>query len=370
VSTPRIPLLVPELPSAEDVLPYLKRIDTNRWYTNFGPLNGELEARLLAQCNAPGSAVVTVSSCTLGLELGLLALGLRAGARVLIPSFTFVATATAVLRAGMRVAVADVDRDTWLLTPEIAEAAVKAGDIDCVMPVATFGHGHRIADWDAFSERTGIPVFIDAAGAFGNQDAGHRTHMVFSMHATKSLGSAEGGFVISADLGFIERIRKLSNFGIEGASGIVNTAGSNAKLSEYHAAIGLAALDRWPAHVERRRALHLEYIARFSERCAPARLQKRPEHGIYTILAACLPSGTDARAVAEKLERAGIGTRRWYHPLINRHPGFAACTVAGSLTQAESISGQVLGLPFHTFLSGDDIAQVCDALADAIAKRP
>ena len=74
----RIPLLVPELPSAEALLPYLKRIDASRWYTNFGPLNAELEARLSATFGARDIGLVTVSSCTLGLELGLLALGLPA----------------------------------------------------------------------------------------------------------------------------------------------------------------------------------------------------------------------------------------------------------------------------------------------------
>lgn len=364
----RIPLLVPELPSAEALLPYLKRIDASRWYTNFGPLNAELEARLSATFGARDIGLVTVSSCTLGLELGLLALGLPAQARVLIPAFTFVATATSVLRAGMRVVVGDVDPESWLLTPEIAEASLKAGDIDCVMPVATFGHGHDVAGWDRFTERTGVPVFIDAAGAFGNQAAGERVHAVFSMHATKSLGSAEGGFVVSNDRAFIDRIRKLSNFGIEGVSGIVNATGSNAKLSEYHAAIGLAALDRWPDHAARRRRLHTDYIGCFKERCAPARLQARPDDDIYTILATCLPPGVDARAVADRLEHAGIGTRRWYHPLINRHPAFAQCAVSGELATAQAISGQVLGLPFHTFLSGDDITRVCETLAGAMAR--
>ena len=127
--TQRIPLLVPDMPLAAEIAPYLARIDAARWYTNFGPLVRELEAalaaRMQAQAAAPGPLhLVSVANCTVGLELGLQALGLPAGALVLLPSFTFVATATAVLRAGMLPAAADVDGASWLLTPALAREAI------------------------------------------------------------------------------------------------------------------------------------------------------------------------------------------------------------------------------------------------------
>ena len=91
-------------------------------------------------------------------ELALSALGLSPGARVLIPALTFVATATAVLRAGLRPVVADVDAESWLLTPRIAERALAAVRCDCVMPVTTFGCAQDAAAWDDFSERTSLPI--------------------------------------------------------------------------------------------------------------------------------------------------------------------------------------------------------------------
>src|SRR5689334_13977749 len=97
----RIPLLVPDMPSADELLPYLRRIDASRWYTNFGPLVDELERELRESLGeASQAALTTVANCTLGLELALAASGLAPGARVLLPALTFVATGMAVRRAG------------------------------------------------------------------------------------------------------------------------------------------------------------------------------------------------------------------------------------------------------------------------------
>jgi len=197
----RIPLLVAQLPDTEALTPYLRQIDANRWYTNFGPLVTQLEQRFAASFAPTPVAPVAISASngTAGLELALCALELMPGARVLLPALTFVATATSVIRSGYRPIIGDVDPDTWLLTPEIARAYAALHRIDAVMPVATFGNPQDVDAWDRFVEDTGIPVIIDAAGAFGNQRAGRRCHVVFSLHATKALAAGEGGMVVSYD---------------------------------------------------------------------------------------------------------------------------------------------------------------------------
>ena len=244
----RIPLLIPDLPNAAELRPYLERIDAARWYSNFGPLCREFESALAAMFNQHNAApvqVTTVGNCTLGLELALTALDLEPGSRVLVPALTFVATATAVVRAGLVPVVADVDPQSWLLTPEIARAACAELEIAAVLPVATFGCPHDMAGWDRFSADTGLPVVIDAAGAFGNQWQTGNATLVFSLHATKSLAAGEGGLVVSRDRRLVARVRQLSNFGInlDPEAGVpvgqVDAPGTNAKLSEYHAAVGL-----------------------------------------------------------------------------------------------------------------------------------
>ena len=110
MTSQRIPLLIPDMPLAEELLPWLKRIDATRWYSNFGPLVRELEGALIgmfALRNDKALHLTTVSNCTAGLELALIALDLKPGSRVLVPALTFVATATAVIRAGHVPVIAD-----------------------------------------------------------------------------------------------------------------------------------------------------------------------------------------------------------------------------------------------------------------------
>ena len=123
MSAARIACLVPDLPAAEAILPYLREIDAARWYTNFGPLATRFEARAAALVGAdPPPHCVATASGTLALECALRALDLPAASRVLVPAFTFPATALAVLSAGHVPVLADVDPGSWTLTTALVEA--------------------------------------------------------------------------------------------------------------------------------------------------------------------------------------------------------------------------------------------------------
>jgi dTDP-4-amino-4,6-dideoxygalactose transaminase len=366
---PAIPLMIPDLPPAEALLPFLRRIDQNRWYTNFGPLVRDFEKAIAAQIapDNPGVGIVTTSNATVALEMALQAMCLPEGARVLVPGLTFVATGTAVVRAGLELVIADVDPASWLLTPEIASHACARTRIDAVVPVATFGCPQDVDAWHRWSEQCGVPVLIDAAGAFGNQSVGP-VPVVFSLHATKSLGIGEGGFVASDDLEFIQHIRRLSNFGIGPNHGEVDEAGTNGKMSEYHAAVGLAALPRWRAKREVRLSLQAGYRLALRQHCAGVEWQDKPE-GIPTLMVVALPAGVDASHVASKLGGHGIETRRWYHPPLHEHAAFAACDTVGALEVSHDLAARLLGLPFHLQLQCDDVSTVCTGLGLALEEE-
>lgn len=364
----RIPLLVAQLPDTDALLPYLRQIDANRWYTNFGPLVIQLEQRFAASF-APtpiAPTAITAASGTAGLELVLGALELPPGSRVLLPALTFVATATAVIRAGYQPLIGDVDASTWLLTPETAREYVAKHRVAAVMPVATFGNPQDVDAWDAFVAETGIPVVIDAAGAYGNQRVGRYCHVVFSLHATKALAAGEGGLVVSYDQTLTSRVRRLSNFGIDLERGSqVFVAGENGKLSEYHAAVAHAALDQWPVMVERRRAVQARYQHVLDQHCPDMRLQRRAENGIYPILVGLLPSGMRARELQPELLARGIETRQWYCPTLDRHPAFATFA-AGPLPVAHDLAERLLGLPFFVDIDEEQMLRVGHAMAELI----
>lgn len=364
-----IPLLVPRIPTVDRILGYLRMIDEAAWYTNFGPLVRRLEERLADTLDLEAAQLVSVSNATLGLEVALMALRLPRGARVMVPSFTFVATACAIERAGYVPVMADVDPGTWTLTPEIALRAMAETPVDAVMPVSTFGNALDPHAWSAFATQTGLPVVIDAAGAFGNQKLAPGIAAVFSMHATKALGIGEGGFVACHDAAYIHRVRQLTNFGIDVSTGIVEQSGTNAKLSEYHAAVGLVALDDWPENSLLRRGVDALYRATLARLCPGVTLQVRPSEGTYTIQCVRLPDGVRPAEVAGILREAGIGTRSWYTPLLHQHPAFSAYPRAAVLADAEDLARTTIGLPFYAELDAAHIEKVAGMLAAAIGRR-
>ena len=353
-----IRLLEPSLPDARKLLPWIEKIDANRQYTNFGPLCRAFEEELASLSGA--THAVTLSSCTLGLELALGALALPRGGTVLIPALTFAATATCVIRCGLNPLFADVDEEALGLTPDIALEVAAANRIDAVVPVSLHGHVQDAAEWDTFSDRTGIPVLIDAAGVAGYQKVGARAAAVFSLHATKPLGVGEGGFFATSDATMAERVRKRSNFGFE--SGRVRYPGTNAKMSEYHSAVGLAALSEWPKSRRRRELIYDTYAACLN------RPELRPVLSIATLSSASptfsihLHAGADDEKIEFLLAR-GVETRRWYWPPLHRHPAFRRCRRASELRVTEKLAGTLLGLPFHIRLGREEIDRVADALA-------
>jgi len=319
----RLKVLVPDLPFAHELLPYFERIDEAQWYTNDGPLVRELEEKI---------GGVAVSSGTLGLELAAKALFKHK--RIRIPAFTFPATATALLRAGFTPVLCDVDRDSWALP----------GPDDRSLIVSPFG----------------APVsgyLVDAASSWGNPVDGNR---VYSLHATKCFPAGEGGLVCGgAEL--LEQIRRARNFGFEDSL-VAWPDGTNAKMSEYHAAVALASLNRLPRIVAKRQALEVRYRANLRD---VVEMQNRPI-GSYAIFPILVP---DRDRVALKLKEQGIETRSWYCPTLDQHPAFGNLTIAKPLKTSTMLADRLLCLPFHGFLTEDDVDQVSDRLRAALRQR-
>lgn len=318
----QLKVLSPKLPAADKLAPYLQRIDASGWYSNSGPLVKELEARM---------GGVSVSSATLGLELSA-GVVFRKLKRVRIPAFTFVATATALIRAGFEPVLCDVGED-WILS-----------DIgDDSLPVCPFG--------------AAVPPgpLVDAAAAWGNQAQGNR---VYSLHATKALGAGEGGMVCGSPE-VLERVRRLANFGLESTDfshGVVGEVGTNAKMSEYHAAVALASLDAWVETVAARKVLSDAYRERLT-----VPMQPRAD-GVYTSMPVVVH---DAPWVASRLAELGIETRRWYTPTLDRHPAFRHLPREGDLRRVHELEASVLCLPFHLHMTIADVDRVCTWLDNA-----
>lgn len=359
-----IPAAFPRLPDADAILPYLRRIDAARSYSNFGPLLKEFEARLAGRFEA-GTEVVTCTNATQALTLTLQALGLASGSLVAIPSYTFVATAHAVIAAGLTPLFLDVDPEDWMLQPATVRAALASapGPVSATVVVAAFGAMPDLDGWTALRDETGLSVVLDAAAAF---DQAHEADIptIVSLHATKVLGIGEGGFLATSDPGLAARVRQLTTFGFRGAR-VSDIAATNAKLSEYAGAVGLAALDAWDS--DRLQFLRTARLMRAAMTFLP-RVQFQPGWGVDWVTSVCpvrLPDGS-VDAIERSLQDQDIQTRRWWDRGCHANPAFGECP-RGDLFVTENLGRSVLGLPFAIDMNEQEISRVAATLGSALA---
>lgn len=354
-----LPVARPRLPTADDILPYLRRIDDARWYSNFGPLLTELELRLASRFT-DGAVAATVVNATQALTLALQAMDLPAGSLVATPSWTFVATAHAIAQAGLVPWFLDVDHDSQMLDPaQVRDVLARApGPVSAVLPVAAHGAMPDVEAWLAFRDETGLAVLLDAAAAFdAARDA--RLPTVVSLHATKVLGIGEGGFLVTDDAALAFRVRRMTTYGFNGTRE-AQIAGTNAKLSEYTAAVGLAALDKWPA--DRLRFFLAAQHTRIGLAMTPS-VVLQPGWGSDWVTSVCvvrLPDGA-AQAATETLVAHGVETRRWWGRGCHQDAAFAGYPRT-DLPVTERLAQSVIGLPFAIDLVREDVDRVVLAL--------
>jgi dTDP-4-amino-4,6-dideoxygalactose transaminase len=355
-----VPILRPKLPVADRVVGYLRRIDEERFYTNFGPLVTVLEDRIAQHYGLDSGAVTTVANATLGLTLALMAEGAQRGTLCAMPAWTFVASAHAAAGAGLVPYFIDVDPYTWALDPEaiLSEITRAPGPVGAVMPVAPFGRPIDIARWDAFRAESKLAVVVDAAAGFDSLIPGNAPAVV-SLHATKVLSSGEGGLVVSRDPSLIEEVRARSNFGFHG-SRLARFTSTNAKMSEYHAAVGLAALDEW----REARGEWMDLAAAYRRAFAGSnRIRLQEGFGQSWVSGICVLRATEPPTLRfeQTLAAAEVETRQWWGSGAHLHPATADYPRA-ALPITKGLAAATFGVPFYRDLAAPQITQIAETV--------
>jgi dTDP-4-amino-4,6-dideoxygalactose transaminase len=360
-------LMVPVLPSAAELRPFLEAIDAARIYSNGGPLNVEFCSALSTfiggrLCNESPLNVVSVSSGTSALEIALRLKGKSGRRWVLLPSFTFIATAHAVANAGFEPWFMDVDAETWAATPNLAEAALaELPDAPAaVIAVSPFGAPVDTEAWDAFEARTGIPVILDMAAAVMSIRRVGRAPMCLSLHATKMISTGEGGAILSGDDAFAGAVARAISFGFEKGGRVSLGRGGNYRISEYASAIGLAAI----AATARKEAALKTVAGLYRQHLSSLPLRLQPGFGedwvSMTLNVELPPERVDATLAV--LDDAGVPWRHWWSLGCHLHPAFADASKA-SLANTARIARCIVGLPFHELLTEGEVKSVAALLA-------
>lgn len=373
----KIPYLRPRLVPLDEFADYLRGLENNRIYSNFGPLNSRLEERIVSEYFGGKGAVTTVNNATSGLMLAI-ARAKRAGGRyAVMPSFTFAATPLAAMWAGLEPFFVDVDSDDFCLSlPELERALKQLGDSAAVVvPYAAFGYPMDLTPYERLVER-GVPVVIDAAASFGTTagGSGFGTNfpgsVVFSLHATKAFGIGEGGLVYSRDSAFIDRLRQAANFGF-GPDKISHGPGLNAKLPEISAAVALATLDRFAEKKRRRMAIHAWYREELESRGLLAwgwATQKQLGERAHVYFPLLCPAGVFNQDILKRMTDRGIDMRTYFSPPCHQQPAFEHFA-RGELGTTKAIANRILSCPIWEELTREEVSEVVAELAKSAAKQ-
>jgi dTDP-4-amino-4,6-dideoxygalactose transaminase len=338
-------------------------------YTN-GPFVREFErtaAEYLGVANA-----IAVGSCTVGLLLVLRAAALDG--EVIVPSFTFAATAHAVAWNGLRPVFADIDERSLTLDPDDVRGAVN-DRTSAVLATHVYGTPCDTDGLEAVASERGLRLFFDAAHAFGSRRAGVPVGRsgdaeVFSLSPTKVLFAGEGGVVATDDDDLAERVRMGRNYGHPGDYDC-RFPGLNGRMSELHAAVALASLEDLDDRVGRRNELADRYRRELQTVPGVSFPESRPEDVStvkdFTLLIDPEGSGTDAGRVASVLAAAGIETKRYYEPPVHRMGAYADVGGARDLPITERASARALTVPLWDHMAPGDVDRVAETVRSAVS---
>jgi dTDP-4-amino-4,6-dideoxygalactose transaminase len=313
-----------------------------------------------------GVQAVGCASGTDALVLALRALEIGAGDEVIVPAFTFAATAEAVVLAGATPVFADIEPDTFGIDPR-SVAALLGPRTRALIPVHLFGHCAPMEPLLALAERARLRIVEDAAQAFGarwrDRAAGALGHAAaFSFFPTKNLGApGDAGLVTTSDPGLAERLRALRAHGVR-TPHAHESIGCNSRLDELHAAFLRVKLPRVEAWNDRRRAIAARYRAALAGSPAvTAPVEREGARHVYHQFTVRVARRAE---LAARLEDAGIDHAIYYPRPLDEQPAYARWA-RGPLPEAARATREVLSLPVHPWLTDAEVERVATALAEA-----
>ena len=319
---------------------------------------------------------VACSSGTAGLHACFHALGLGPGDEVVVPSFSFVASANAILFTGATPVFVEVDPQTFNMDPAAVEAAItprtKAIEI-----VDIFGYPAALPDLVNIAHRHGLAIVEDACQAIGGDydgrpygTFGHPAVLAF--YANKQMTTAEGGIVLTDDDDLARMLRSLVNQGRsdDGAWLVHARLGFNYRMSDVHAAIGVAQLERLDGMLADRARVAAWYQWRIAEIDGVTPMYEGPQRRSWFVYAPRLDADLDRNAVIGALDAQGVQAKP-YLPCIHLQPFYQEVHGyrPGHLPITEAISASTIALPFFPEMTEAQVDRVCAAVATAIADQ-
>jgi len=370
----------PNVPRGAARARFMKRMTEildRQWLTNHGPVVKEFEQEIARLTGVPHA--IAVCNATQGLQVAAKACELTG--EVIVPAFTFIATAHALNWIGLQPVFADVDSATHSMDPRQIEKLITPRT-SAIVATHLWGRPCAVEQIEKIARWYELPVIYDAAHAFG---CSHRGQMigsfgsaeVFSFHATKFINSGEGGAITTNDDELAARIRRLVNFGFEGFDRVVDV-GTNAKMSEAAAAMGLAGLEMIDEVIEINHKNYAAYQAGLAGlpgvRLLPNDEREARNHQYVVIEIEADRAGLSRDQLRDVLWAEGIMARRYFYPGCHRMEPYLTERAERHFHQVlpvtERLAESVLTLPTGTSVGADEIAVISQIIRLALKGAP
>ena len=364
-----IPVCVPLLGDKE--LEYVRDCITTNWISSKGRYVNAFEEQFASYCGV--SHGIATTNGTTALHLALACLGVGPGDEVIIPSFTMMSTAFAVVYCGARPVLVDAEPDTWNVNTDLIEEKITRRT-KVILPVHIYGHPCDMDPILRIARSHDLFVVEDAAEAHGAEYRGRKAGGMgdigcFSFYANKIITCGEGGMVVTNDDAIAEKARSLKDLAFDREKRFLHTdIGYNYRMTNIQAAIGLAQLERIGEMVERRRSHAMAYNHLLGTIPGIQRPVERPwaknVYWMYSIL--ILDTfGMGRDELMKVLEERGIESRTFFFPM-HEQPVFQGMKIFSDdrYPVAEDLGRRGLYLPSSSGLSDDEIRYVCDTIRE------
>jgi len=346
---------------------FLKRVNAmldQRWLTNNGPYVQEFERTLAELLDV--RHFVAVCNGTVALELAIRALELKG--EVILPSFTFIATAHALQWHDITPVFCDIDPSTHSIDPQCLEALITSRTTG-ILGVHLWGRACPVEALSEISRRHGLKLVFDAAHAFacsyrGRMIGGFGDAEAFSFHATKFFNTFEGGGIATNDDELAQRLRLMRNFGFAGYDKVVSL-GTNGKMNEICAAMGLTELESMNEFIAHNYRNYRQYLKEFESLPSISMLRyDETEKCNYQYVVVEIDDKTSLVSrdeLAEILCSENVIARRYFYPGCHLMAPYRERSIASGVTlpETERLAHRVLVLPTGTAVGADEISQIC-----------
>lgn len=359
----RLPVAEPVLGDKE--LQYVTESVVSGWVSSTGPFVARFEDAFAKFCGTKHA--IAMSNGTTALHATLLALGIGPGDEVIVPSFTFIASANAVKFTGATPVLVDSEQETWNIDPKAAEAAITE-KTKAIMPVHVYGHPANMDPILALGKKHGLAIIEDAAEAHGalyrGKPVGSLGHVgIFSFYGNKIVTTGEGGMIVTNDDDLAKKTRMLRDHGMSTEKRYWHTVlGYNYRLTSLQAALGVAQMERIDDILERKTRIASWYgeglkgIAGIT--LPPAASWAKNVYWLYSIMIDEKAFGLSRDALMQHLQEKGIDSRPFFPP-VHIQPIYQT---GQKLPVSEWLGENGISLPSGAHLKKDDIHRVCEEI--------